>query len=124
MIIQAIKSLRSNHPRFKVVGDETYDNIFILIDGKYQNINECSVSQKKDMPTKAELDAAMEVAKTEFITKTIDDKRVRRYNLESDNLFMEYQYELNIGKRTQQELDAMKQLWLDKVSEIKRRIPK
>ena len=118
MIRKAIEQLTQDYPHFKVVGADLYENIFIQVNEpgiEYKRITECTAQQKFGIPTKNEIESALAAVNSQINLEQIMKKRISMYINECNILYIDLQYEIEKGVKTQQELDAMKQAWIDKV---------
>ena len=107
LIIKIIEKHFSECLPLKVVNNDEYENIVWLKTGKYTK------------PTKEQVESFLDEEKLIKENEVKINKRKQRYKAESDNLFIEWQYEKEKNILPVSEIEKLKTAWLDKVSEIK-----
>jgi len=118
MYFEAAAQLSNIH--FKIEGDPNRDNVFLSIDNYYVRLSECTVAQQEGFPAEADiLTKQAQLVAIESATRYQRD-RARRYPIDSDPLFFEFQY---MEEKSDPGAAAKKTEWLAAVDKIKQDYP-
>ena len=119
MYFKALENLTTTY--FKIVGEDKRENIFILVDGAPKRLSDCTPAQQSTIPPDVDILAEQAIIQSAFDTTQYMRTRLRRYAVESDLLFLEWQ---GLVADSDGGADAKKAEWLAARSTIKAEEPK